>query len=121
MLDEHGESRREAARRFAEHLRELRAAAGQPSLRQMAARSGRISHTTLHDCLSGARLPSWEATREFVRACAGTSRSGERAGSPRRHRPGRAMPLRRKPNPKKPNPRPAAPPPMPVSAALGAC
>ncbi|WP_051386263.1 NBR1-Ig-like domain-containing protein [Actinokineospora inagensis] len=75
MLDDQGdlrrEARQEAARRFAGELRELREAAGQPSLRQMAARSGRISHTTLHDCLSGARLPSWEATREFVRACGG--------------------------------------------------
>src|SRR5690349_957721 len=58
-----------AADRFAEHLRTLRSAAGNPSFRKMAGRSGRISHTTLHEAAAGTRFPSWETTREFVRAC----------------------------------------------------
>ncbi|MGW5577568.1 NBR1-Ig-like domain-containing protein [Micromonospora chokoriensis] len=58
-----------AAGRFAEQLRALRSAAGDPSFRKMAGRSGRISHTTLHEAAAGTRFPSWETTREFVRAC----------------------------------------------------
>lgn len=57
------------AERFAEQLRALRSAAGDPSFRKMAGRSGRISHTTLHEAAAGTRFPSWETTREFVRAC----------------------------------------------------
>jgi hypothetical protein len=57
------------AEAFAEQLRTLRAAAGDPSFRKMAGRSGRISHTTLHEAAAGTRFPSWETTREFVRAC----------------------------------------------------
>ncbi|MDG4840066.1 NBR1-Ig-like domain-containing protein [Micromonospora sp. WMMD967] len=60
---------RSAAGRFAEQLRALRTAAGDPSFRKMAGRSGRISHTTLHEAAAGTRFPSWETTREFVRAC----------------------------------------------------
>ncbi|MEV0675294.1 NBR1-Ig-like domain-containing protein [Actinosynnema sp. NPDC050436] len=63
--------RREVIAEFAARLRALRAAAGNPSFRAMAGRSGRISHTTLHECVSGVRLPSWETTREFVRSCGG--------------------------------------------------
>src|SRR4029450_12135582 len=55
--------------RFAEQLRGLRAGVGDPSFRKMAGRSGRISHTTLHEAAAGTRFPSWETTREFVRAC----------------------------------------------------
>ncbi|MET8147914.1 NBR1-Ig-like domain-containing protein [Actinoplanes sp. NPDC049668] len=58
-----------AAERFAEQLRTLRTAVGNPSFRRMAGRSGRISHTTLHEAAAGTRFPSWETTREFVRAC----------------------------------------------------
>ncbi|MFF0371750.1 NBR1-Ig-like domain-containing protein [Micromonospora sp. NPDC005087] len=58
-----------ATQTFAEQLRTLRAAAGNPSFRKMAGRSGRISHTTLHEAAAGTRFPSWETTREFVRAC----------------------------------------------------
>jgi hypothetical protein len=54
---------------FAEQLRTLRTDAGNPSFRTMAGRSGRISHTTLHEAAAGTRFPSWETTREFVRAC----------------------------------------------------
>ncbi|MEU8421484.1 NBR1-Ig-like domain-containing protein [Micromonospora sp. NPDC048835] len=60
---------RQAAERFAEQLRTLRASAGDPSFRKMAGRSGRISHTTLHEAAAGTRFPSWETVREFVRAC----------------------------------------------------
>ncbi len=58
-----------SAQMFAEQLRALRTAVGSPSFRKMAGRSGRISHTTLHEAASGTRFPSWETTREFVRAC----------------------------------------------------
>jgi hypothetical protein len=58
-----------AAGRFAEQLRTLRTSVGNPSFRKMAGRSGRISHTTLHEAAAGTRFPSWETTREFVRAC----------------------------------------------------
>jgi len=54
---------------FADVLRELRAAAGTPSFREMAARSKAISHTTLHEAVCGSRLPSWPTTVEFVKAC----------------------------------------------------
>jgi hypothetical protein len=57
------------AEAFAEQLRSLRTAVGDPSFRKMAGRSGRISHTTLHEAAAGTRFPSWETTREFVRAC----------------------------------------------------
>ncbi|WP_051723625.1 NBR1-Ig-like domain-containing protein [Micromonospora chokoriensis] len=60
---------RQAAESFAEQLRELRTSVGDPSFRKMAGRSGRISHTTLHEAAAGTRFPSWETTREFVRAC----------------------------------------------------
>ncbi|MET7667366.1 NBR1-Ig-like domain-containing protein [Micromonospora luteifusca] len=60
---------RVAAERFAEQLRTLRSTVGNPSFRKMAGRSGRISHTTLHEAAAGTRFPSWETTREFVRAC----------------------------------------------------
>ncbi|MER5700652.1 NBR1-Ig-like domain-containing protein [Micromonospora sp. NPDC002296] len=58
-----------AAERFADQLRKLRTDVGNPSFRKMAGRSGRISHTTLHEAAAGTRFPSWETTREFVRAC----------------------------------------------------
>jgi hypothetical protein len=58
-----------AAERFAAQLRKLRTAVGNPSFRKMAGLSGRISHTTLHEAAAGTRFPSWETTREFVRAC----------------------------------------------------
>ncbi|MEU7973791.1 NBR1-Ig-like domain-containing protein [Micromonospora sp. NPDC049089] len=60
---------RRAAESFAEQLRTLRTSVGDPSFRKMAGRSGRISHTTLHEAAAGTRFPSWETVREFVRAC----------------------------------------------------
>ncbi len=37
----------------------------------MSGRSKAISHTTLHEAAKGNRLPSWETTVEFVKACGG--------------------------------------------------
>lgn len=62
-------ARRELIGEFGAALRGLRTDAGNPSFRAMAARSGQISHTTLHEAVSGNRLPSWPTTREFVKAC----------------------------------------------------
>ncbi len=56
---------------FVDELVRLRAAAGNPSFRRMAARSGAISHATLHQTVAGYRLQPWETVREFVRACDG--------------------------------------------------
>lgn len=56
---------------FQEALRGLRARAGDPSFRRMAAKSGAVSHATLHLTLTGQRLQPWETVREFVRACDG--------------------------------------------------
>ncbi|SEP54114.1 NBR1-Ig-like domain-containing protein [Amycolatopsis saalfeldensis] len=57
------------AEALATELAALRASAGDPSFRKMAERSGCISHTTLHEAVKGIRFPSWETTREFVKAC----------------------------------------------------
>ncbi|MFC7616415.1 NBR1-Ig-like domain-containing protein [Actinokineospora soli] len=67
-------ARRELVSGFASGLRELREAAGTPSFRRMAGVSGVISHTTLHEAAGGSRFPSWETTREFVKACGGDER-----------------------------------------------
>jgi hypothetical protein len=56
-------------RLFAAELRQLREDAGNPSFRKMAEKSGCISHATLHEAATGSRFPSWETTREFVKAC----------------------------------------------------
>lgn len=69
MADQAAATRAEAIEGFAAVLRELRAAAGQPSFRQMSGRSRAISHTTLHEAAQGHRLPSWATTVEFVKAC----------------------------------------------------
>ncbi|MYW97473.1 helix-turn-helix domain-containing protein [Amycolatopsis rubida] len=58
-----------AAEVLSAELAALRARAGNPSFRKMADRSGQISHTTLHEAVRGTRFPSWDTTREFVRAC----------------------------------------------------
>ncbi|WP_230985793.1 NBR1-Ig-like domain-containing protein [Microbispora oryzae] len=62
-------ARAEAIENFAAALRELRNSVGNPPFREMSGRSGAISHTTLHEATKGNRLPSWETTVEFVRAC----------------------------------------------------
>lgn len=56
---------------FAAELHQLRVSAGTPSFRKIASLSGCISHTTLAEAEKGLRLPSWETTREFVKACQG--------------------------------------------------
>ncbi|WP_394363069.1 NBR1-Ig-like domain-containing protein [Amycolatopsis sp. SB7-3] len=56
---------------FMEELRKLRTRAGEPSFRKMAAKSGAVSHATLHLTVTGKRLQPWETVREFVRACDG--------------------------------------------------
>ncbi|WP_121434609.1 NBR1-Ig-like domain-containing protein [Actinomadura pelletieri] len=62
---------REARDRFAERLRRLRAEAGNPSFRVMAATSRSVSHATLHEAAKGTRFPSWTTTQAFVEACGG--------------------------------------------------
>lgn len=61
--------RAKAIEGFVERLAHVRLDAGTPSFREMAKRSGAISHATLHDALQGARMPSWETTVEFAKAC----------------------------------------------------
>jgi hypothetical protein len=70
-MGEHGpmSGRPAKAEVLATELAALRASAGDPSFRKMAERSGCISHTTLHEAVKGIRFPSWETTREFVKAC----------------------------------------------------
>jgi hypothetical protein len=55
---------------FVAALGQLRAAAGQPSLRAMA-RTAHYSHTALSSVLAGGRMPSLGLTLAFVRACGG--------------------------------------------------
>lgn len=62
-------ARAETIEDFAATLRELRKSVGNPPFREMSGRSGAISHTTLHEATKGNRLPSWETTVEFVKAC----------------------------------------------------
>lgn len=62
-------ARSSAIEAFTERLVQVRAEAGDPSFRAMAKRSGAISHATMHDAVQGVRLPSWETTVEFARAC----------------------------------------------------
>lgn len=61
--------RQRAIDEFVDRLTRIRADAGDPSFRQMAKRSGAISHATMHDAVQGVRLPSWETTVEFAKAC----------------------------------------------------
>nr|WP_296073283.1 helix-turn-helix domain-containing protein [uncultured Actinoplanes sp.] len=55
---------------FAVALRALRAAAGNPTYRRMAERVP-VSPSALAAAADGRRLPTWEVTREYVRACGG--------------------------------------------------
>lgn len=54
-----------SAEEFADHLRRLRAAAGAPSIRQLAGRTAQ-GKTTVSDAFSGRRLPTWPVTRALV-------------------------------------------------------
>ncbi|MQA77362.1 MAG: hypothetical protein GEV10_02585 [Streptosporangiales bacterium] len=69
--DQPGGERPEPLEEFVDELVRLRAAAGNPSFRRMAATSGAVSHATLHQTVTGNRLQPWETVREFVRACDG--------------------------------------------------
>ncbi|MFC7343139.1 NBR1-Ig-like domain-containing protein [Saccharopolyspora griseoalba] len=60
-----------ALEEFVVALRALRERAGEPSFRRMAAKSGAVSHATLHLTVTGYRLQPWQTVREFVRACDG--------------------------------------------------
>ncbi|MEV0645483.1 helix-turn-helix transcriptional regulator [Phytomonospora sp. NPDC050363] len=53
---------------FARDLRELRSRAGSPTYRDMG-EAVRYSHSVLCRAASGHTLPSWEATRAYLRAC----------------------------------------------------
>ena len=65
------EPRRAAIDDLVEGLRSMRIQAGKPPFRAMAKASGTVSHTTLHDALSGTRMPTWPTVEAFVRACGG--------------------------------------------------
>ena len=56
--------------RFAAELRKLRGEAGNPPYRDMA-RTAHISKASLSAAASGHRLPTWEVTKGYVRACGG--------------------------------------------------
>jgi transcriptional regulator with XRE-family HTH domain len=56
--------------RFAQDLRELRAAAGRPTYRELAERT-RFSLSAISDAARGDRLPSLDVTLAFVDACDG--------------------------------------------------
>lgn len=71
MVDPDDDERRRSIGAFADELRQLRVSAGNPSFRKIASRSGCVSHTTVAEAEKGLRFPSWETTREFVRACQG--------------------------------------------------
>lgn len=63
----------EPARRFASQLRDLHREAGCPTQQWLAAQMN-CAHSTVSAYLSGQRLPSWESTQAFVRACGGDIR-----------------------------------------------
>lgn len=63
------DARSRAIEGFVARLVDVREQAGSPSFREMAKRSGAISHATLHDALQGTRMPSWETTVELAKAC----------------------------------------------------
>jgi hypothetical protein len=50
--------KRERQERFAKELRGLRAEAGNPSFRVMAAKSHSVSHATLHEAAKGPVSPA---------------------------------------------------------------
>jgi hypothetical protein len=54
-------------------LKALRASAGHPSVREIAARAGDMSHTTVAQTLAGRRLPRWPVTSRIIEALGGDS------------------------------------------------
>lgn len=69
MADAQMGDRQQIIDSFVTRLVQIRADADDPSFRSMAKRSGAISHATLHDAVQGTRMPSWETTVEFAKAC----------------------------------------------------
>lgn len=57
-------------REFAQGLRDLRAAVGSPTYRELA-RIAHVSQSALSAAASGQALPTWEVTAAYVRACGG--------------------------------------------------
>src|SRR5690349_22011942 len=55
---------------FAADLRKLRGEAGNPTYRDMA-KTAHVSKASLSAAASGHRLPTWEVTQGYVRACGG--------------------------------------------------
>jgi len=55
---------------FAADLRKLRGEAGNPTYRDMA-KAAHVSKASLSAAASGHRLPTWEVTQGYVRACGG--------------------------------------------------
>jgi len=53
---------------FAYSLYELRRSVGEPTFREMARRVNNV-HTNLSRASKGETFPTWETTREYVRAC----------------------------------------------------
>ncbi|MFD3498593.1 hypothetical protein [Streptomyces sp. NPDC058678] len=63
-----------AAHRLAARLRDLHLHAGEPSMRTVAGRTGGVvSHSTVHQALSGKRTPRWGALELIVEALGGDS------------------------------------------------
>ena len=58
------------AQRFAADLRKLRIEAGSPPYRDMA-KQVHVSKASLAAAAGGHRLPTWEVTKQYVRACDG--------------------------------------------------
>lgn len=118
------EERQIAINQLVQALIDLRQTSGTPSFREMARRSGCISHTTLHDAVQGHRLPTWITVEQFVLACGGETRlwrtDWERANRVVHRRSGLGIPA---PSPElAPAPAPApspdpAPSPQPTPSA----
>lgn len=65
-IDDRATSAADPAQDLAADLRALRAQAGSPSLRSIAAAIGTVSHTTVAEALSGKRTPSWPAVAAVI-------------------------------------------------------
>src|SRR5690348_5465775 len=78
---------------FAAALRELRAGAGNPPYRSMAA-AAHVSKASLSAAAAGHRLPTWEVTRAYVEACGGDVDAWHRRWSSTREALGIPAPAR---------------------------
>jgi hypothetical protein len=74
------------AERLREDLRSLHVAAGQPTLDNLEAHSGRlgftVSRSALHSVLTGPSTPRWATVQAFVAACERFDAKGRRALQP---------------------------------------